>query len=85
MTKKEAAEQAARQKAKAEKFVELAEKRTTKAINAVRGISKLSNKNNYIYTPEQIDKIAEALKGEVVAMFESFNEPEKAEKEVFTL
>ena len=80
-----AKEKAARDKARADKFVDLAQKRATKAINAIRSITKLSNRNNYVYTDAQVDRIAEALKAEVVSMYEAFTKPEKAEKEVFKL
>lgn len=76
---------AQREKARAAKFVELAEKRTTKAINAVRSIAKLSNRNNYVFTEDQVNKIAEALRGEVVSMHESFSAPEAQVKEGFKL
>jgi len=80
-----AKEKAARDKARAAKFVELAEKRTTKAINSVRAIAKLSNRNNYVFTDEQVNKIAEALRDEVVQMHEAFAAPEAQAKEGFKL
>lgn len=72
-------------KAKAAKFVELAEKRVTKAINAVRSIAKLSNRSNYIYTDAQVAKIAEALRAEVVTMHEHFTAKPGVTREGFTL
>lgn len=72
-------------KAKAAKFVELAEKRVTKAINAIRSISKLSNRSNYIYSDEQSGKIAEALRSEVVDMHEHFSATTGPEKAGFKL
>ena len=44
-----------------EKFVTLAEKRTTKALQAISVIGNLSNKSNYTYTEEDIKKIKKAL------------------------
>lgn len=71
--------------AKSAKFVELAEKRVTKAINAVRSIAKLSNRSNYIYTQEQVDTIANALRQEVVDMHEHFADTPAADKGGFKL
>ncbi len=79
-----AAATAAKQKARAAKFVELAEKRVTKAINAIRSVAKLSSAN-YISTEEQVTRIAEVLREEVVAMHESFSRKGGATKESFKL
>jgi hypothetical protein len=70
--------------AKAAKFVELAQKRTTKAINSVRSIAKLSS-TNYVYTDEQVKKICETLRQEVVALNEAFSRKTGTTKESFTL
>ncbi len=44
------------------KFVELAEKRVTRAIKDIKLIGNLSNKSNYSYTKNDADKIYKALK-----------------------
>lgn len=75
---------AKREAAKAAKFVELAEKRVTKAINAIRSISKLSARSNYVYSPEQVNKIGEVLKNEVVDMHKHFTTTTAATKVGFT-
>ena len=72
-------------KAKSAKFVELAEKRVTKAINAIRSIAKLSNRSNYVYTEAQVTKIAEVLRVEVIEMNEHFSATPSAVKAGFTL
>lgn len=57
-----------------QKFVELAEKRVTRALKDIKLISNLSNKSNYSYTKEDADKIYKALKkaiDDVKAKFES--------------
>lgn len=72
-------------KAKAAKFVELAEKRVTKAINAIRSIAKLSNRSNYVYTEAQVTKIAEVLRVEVIEMNEHFSATPSAVKAGFKL
>lgn len=50
---------------KREKFVKLAESRTTNAIKAIRTIGKLGNKNAYEYNEEDVKKIAKALNDEI--------------------
>lgn len=47
------------------KFVELAEKRVTRAIKDIRLIGNLSNKSNYSYTDEDVRKIIKALEAEI--------------------
>lgn len=46
---------------KVAKFNTLAVKRTRKALTAINGIARLSNKGAYTYTPEQVAKIITAL------------------------
>ena len=53
-----------------------------KAINAIRSISKLANRNNYVYTTPRIEALSEALKREVVDMHKHFTAPAAATKEV---
>lgn len=50
------------------KFVELAEKRVTKAIHAIQLIGNLSNRSNYEYTDADAKKILKALDDEVKAL-----------------
>lgn len=69
---------------KADKFVRLAEQRTTKAINSIRGIARLAS-SNYEYTPEQAAKICEALRAEVVDLNERFSKKEAPKAEGFKL
>ena len=82
-SKKKATTKAATE-TKAQKFVRLAEMRTTKAINAVRGIGRLAS-SNYEYTPEQAQKICEALKQEVIELNERFTKKEAPKTEGFKL
>ena len=51
-----------------EKFVKLAESRTTNAIKAIRIIGKLGNRNAYDYDDADVRKIAKALNDEVEAL-----------------
>lgn len=50
---------------KSESFVRLAEARMNKALEDIRRVGNLSNKNNYNYTEAQAKKIVNALKGAV--------------------
>ncbi|WIM10146.1 hypothetical protein [Enhydrobacter sp.] len=58
----------ARSAGRREKFVELAEKRTSNAIKAIRVIAKLGNKNAYEYSEADVKRIASALSKEIEAM-----------------
>tara|TARA_Y100001934_G_C12129955_1_gene667375 strand:+ start:426 stop:653 length:228 start_codon:yes stop_codon:yes gene_type:complete len=53
---------------KREKFVRLAENRTTNAIKAIRTIGKLGNKSSYDYDDKDVKKIIAALTKEVEAV-----------------
>lgn len=50
------------------KFIELAEKRVSRAIKDIRLVGNLSNKSNYSYTQEEARKIVKALRDEVDAL-----------------
>lgn len=50
---------------KREKFVELAEKRVSRALQMIRLIGNLANRSNYDYTEEEQAKILAALEVEV--------------------
>jgi len=50
---------------KREKFVELAEKRVTRAMKDMRLLGNLANRSNYAYTEEDAKKIVNALELEV--------------------
>lgn len=51
-----------------EKFVKLAESRTSNAIKAIRIIGKLGNRNAYDYDDADVRKIVKALSDEVEAL-----------------
>jgi len=42
---------------KSEKFKEIAERRTTRVLDAIRLLGQCSNPRTYDYTPQQVDKI----------------------------
>ena len=52
------------------KFRELAEKRTNKALEAIRLIGNLSNRQSYVYEEAEVRKIVRALR-EAVAYVEA--------------
>lgn len=54
------------------KFVELANKRVSKALNDIRLIGNLANRSNYDYTDEDVTKILRALSDEVAACRKRF-------------
>lgn len=61
---------------KREKFVELAEKRVTKAIKDLRLIGNLANKSNYLYTEEDCKKIISVLENEMKNVRRKFESTE---------
>jgi hypothetical protein len=48
-----------------EKFVELAQKRVSRALKDIQLVGNLSNRSNYDYTEEDVTKILRALADEV--------------------
>ena len=48
-----------------DKFVELAQKRVTRAIKDLRLIGNLANKSNYNYTEDDVKKITNTLESEI--------------------
>lgn len=54
------------------KFVDLANKRVSKALNDIRLIGNLANRSNYDYTDADVTKILRALSDEVAACRKRF-------------
>jgi hypothetical protein len=54
------------------KFVDLANKRVSKALNDIRLIGNLANRSNYEYTDDDVTKILRALNDEIVACRKRF-------------
>ena len=67
------------------KFVELAEKRMTKALKDIHLIGNLSNKNNYQYTSEDAKKMIAALENAVKNIKKKFDEHSSNEQLEFKL
>ena len=68
-----------------EKFVELAEKRVSKALKDIKLIGNLSNKSNYSYTDQDVKKIYGALKKALDDMKVRFESNGANEEEIFKL
>jgi hypothetical protein len=56
-----------------EKFVDLANKRVSKALKDIQLVGNLSNRSNYDYTEEDVAKIMKALSDEVAACRKKFD------------
>lgn len=69
---------------KAQAFVRLANSRVGKALAAISVVSNLASPN-YEYTPEQADKIIQALTSEIAVLASKFAKPEASAKTGFTL
>ena len=68
------------------KFVQLAKKRVSKALNDIRLIGNLSNRSNYDYTDEDVAKIFRALSDEMSACRKKFEVASKRQsKQQFEL
>jgi hypothetical protein len=68
------------------KFVELAGKRVSRGLHAIRLIGNLSNRSNYDYTDEDVQKIIRALQDELNACKKRFDlASKKSNKALFTL
>jgi hypothetical protein len=67
-----------------QKFIELAEKRVTKALNHIRLIGNLSNRSNYDYTEEDARKIYRALRDAIEEVKRRFDRSGSDKKAHFT-
>lgn len=75
MSKKIGTRTAPAAESKRDKFIRLAERRTSVALRSIKLIGNLSNKNNYDYMPADTKKIVAALSREVVEMRRRFENP----------
>lgn len=55
-----------------QKFVQLAEARVNKALKDIQLIGNLSNRSNYDYTDEDVERIFKALNQEIAACKKRF-------------
>lgn len=70
---------------KREKFVTLAEKRVAKALKTIQLVGNLSNKSNYEYTAQDVQKIHKALSVALEEMQNRFSNSYGIENNVFKL
>jgi len=68
---------------KKERFVRIAENRTNKIIEQLRLLGNCSNKNNYLYSDEEVKKIFAVLENELKETKLKFSS--KSNKEKFKL
>ena len=68
-----------------ERFVKLAEKRVSRVIQDLRLIGNLSNKSNYEYSDEDVEKIISTLKNEVNKTQKRFESVTSKKKDLFKL
>lgn len=68
-----------------EKFMRLAEKRVNNAIKNIRLIGNLSNRSNYSYTGQDVDKIFKALEKELKHARSRFNDDSERDEKPFRL
>ena len=67
------------------RFVELAEKRTEKALRQIKLISNLADKSNYEYSKADVDKVLQALRKAIDDCEARYEFGGKDENEVFKL
>jgi len=70
---------------KHDKFRELAEGRTNKALEAIIRIGKLSNRQLYEWDDAEVRKIVKALKDAVSEVENKFASPRRSRENKFTL
>lgn len=65
---------------KRDRFVRLAEKRVTRAVEAIRLVGNLSERSNYRYTPEEARVLLSALEHELSATKSRFKASDSKSK-----
>jgi hypothetical protein len=70
---------------KSDAFKRLAENRTNEALDAIRKIGNLSNRNNYSFSPDQISRIFTAIRTALDAAEQRFGETDEISEDRFTL
>jgi len=68
-----------------DKFVRLATKRVSNALRAIRLIGNLSNRSNYDFTDNDVEKIFSALGAEIRTCRERFKMSGTKNKNIFNL
>ena len=68
-----------------EKFVDLAQKRVTRALKDLRLVGNLANKSNYSYTDEDKKKIIGAIESEVKNLKRRFENTSEESEVIFKI
>ena len=68
---------------KADRFKRIASKRVDNIIKSIRSLSNCSNKNNYQYNEEDVNKMTRAIKEEVKIMETLFRKNLSNKKDTF--
>ena len=68
-----------------EKFIRLANSRVNKAIRSIRVIGNLSNRSNYSYTQDDVEKIFRALQEELKRCRKRFSRDQSASSDEFLI
>ena len=68
-----------------ERFVELAEKRVSRAMNDMRLIANLLNRSNYSYDKHDVQKIIRALEDQLKEVKQAFDANARKGKQEFKL
>ena len=68
-----------------ERFVTLAEARTSKALLSIRLIGNLSNRSNYQYTEQDVNRIIRALNQEVSDLKKRFKSDDPGKGPIFKI
>ncbi|MCY3824367.1 MAG: hypothetical protein OXG62_10920 [Nitrospinae bacterium] len=68
-----------------EKFVDLANKRVNRTLKCIKLIGNLSNRSNYQYTEQDVEKIFDALQGELKVCRNRFRNHGKENEKEFSL
>ena len=61
-------------KSRHDAFMQLAEKRVTKALRALESVEKLSDTKNYLYSKEDSEQVITAIKEQVKKLEKAFNQ-----------
>jgi ABC-type Fe3+-hydroxamate transport system substrate-binding protein len=68
-----------------ERFVGLANKRVTSAIQQLRLVGNLANRKNYVYGPEDAKKIVRALQRELDDLKARFRGEDNSDNSIFSI
>jgi len=70
---------------KRDNFVRLAEARVSKAMQSIRVIGNLANRNNYEYSDDDVRRIVSALRSEIDSLQGRFSKSDARDRPTFKL